>query len=145
MKILRFAWFLKPLNDILNIFFISVLLKILLQFICGFVEMQEICVQFSIMFVFKYYTKLDRLKFVNKVILLCGSPVWFLTTKYKIIYIFPNHERIVSNVAKFNAWDINSTHKCIQQKCLCNHEWMDKIQALKKIQPIENIQPPKCI
>lgn len=48
-----------------------------------------------------------------------------------------------------NSSEISSAQKCIQQKCLYNYKWIDKIQDLKNtnftenIEPIKNAQPAK--
>ena len=50
-----------------------------------------------------------------------------------------------SNVANLTR-RINSAQKCIQEKCLCSHMWMDEIQVLKNIQPTKkNIDPWKTL
>ena len=53
------------------------------------VHTQELCVSSFPVFVFKCYTKLDRLNFVA--VLLFENPVWFHTAKHQIILVFSNH------------------------------------------------------
>lgn len=52
-------------------------------------------VQFSTIFVFKCYNKVDTLKFVNSIFLQSKSPVWFLIKKRQIITRFENTSSVV--------------------------------------------------